>query len=57
MMWFLITLMNLTSPVLIFSFHLCKCFQERRVKTGEVELDNQDGDDRVESEDERKHLL
>ena len=49
--------MNLTSPVLIFSFHLCKCFQERRVKTGEVELDNQDGDDRVESEDERKHLL
>ncbi len=57
MMWFLITLMNLTSPVLIVSFHLCKCFQERRVKTGEVELDNQDGDDRVESEDERKHLL
>ena len=49
--------MNLTSPVLIVSFHLCKCFQERRVKTGEVELDNQDGDDRVESEDERKHLL
>ena len=58
-MWFLITLMNLTSPILIFVFHLCRCFQERRVKTGEMEVDSDDNDRNSElgQEDERKHLL
>ena len=56
-MWFLITLMNLTSPILIFGFHLCQCFQERRVKTGEMKLDSHDKNNEAEREDERKHLL
>ena len=57
MMWFLITLMSLTSPVLIFLFSLCRCFQNRRVKSGEEKLHTHEKDDELEENDERKHLL
>ena len=57
LMWLLITLMNLTSPILIFGFHIFKCFQENRVDSGDTILDGEDSRNEGDREDERKHLL